>query len=201
MQRLTFVFLSLFICLTLLGNFPITQAQEKKTGEQKAQSSSWIKVAPKDAGFSVLMPSTPKEMIDSVVYGSIKVPASLYMAKMGDASFFAGRVGNFPEQLVTAGYVTGLFENAHRVFFETKGEDGKTNTLPFTKHDISLNGYSGREYVADCGPYKKNDAPCNNTIRVYKVGDNLFIVGMSGTKSILSVELTEKFFSSFTLTQ
>lgn len=200
MQRLTSIYLSLFICLTLLGNFTITQAQEKKIGKQNVQSS-WIKVAPKDTGFSVLMPSAPREILGGIVYDSIKVPTSLYMAKMGEASFFAGRIGDFPEQLVTAGYVKALFENAYRVFFEMKDKDGKKEVWPFIQHDISLNGYIGREYAADCGPYKKDDAPCNNIIRVYKVGNSIFVVGVGGPKSILSAELTEKFFSSFNFTQ
>jgi hypothetical protein len=201
MQRRIILFFSCFTCLILSANYTTTKAQEKDTSNQKIDSSSWIKVTPKDVGFTVLMPSEPKEITDNINYASIKVPTRLYVSTIGEVNFFAGRMGDFPEQLVTAGYFKGLYDNIHRVFFEGKDKDGKTDTMPFTQRDISLNGYSGREYVADCGPYRKTDAPCNNTIRVYKVGDSIFIVGVAGPKSILSAELTDKFFSSFTLSQ
>jgi hypothetical protein len=201
MQRLSFLFLSCFICLFLSGSFFVVQAQEKDSSNKKIDSASWIKVTPKDVGFSVLMPSAPKEIIDNLNYASIKVPTRLYVATIGEVNFFAGRMGDFPEQLVTAGYFNGLYDNMYRVFFEGKDKNGNKNMMPFTQRDISLSEFSGREYIADCGPYRKTDVPCNNTIRVYKVGDSIFVVGAAGPKSLLSVELTDKFFSSFTLTQ
>lgn len=201
MQRLTVLFLSGIISLILSGHLSTAKAQEKNESEQKIQTASWVKVTPQGAGFSVLMPGAPKETIDTVIYGSFKVPTSIYTVTTGKAGFYVGRIGDFPEQLVTAGYIDGLYDNIHRVFFEGKDKDGKTDTMPFTRRDISLDGFGGREYVAGCGPYKEADAPCNNTIRVYKVGDSLFIIGVGGPKSILSTELTDKFFKSLVLTK
>jgi hypothetical protein len=199
MQRLTILFFSFFICLILSGSFSVVQAQAKDSSNQKIDSSSWIKVTPKDAGFTVLMPSAPKEITGSINYASVKVPTRLYVVTIGKVNFFAGRWGDFPEQLVTAGYLNRIYDNIYRVFFEGKDKNGNKDIMPFTQRDISLSGFSGREYVADCGPYKKTDAPCNNMIRVYKVGDSIFVVGVGGPKSLLSAELTDKFFSSFVL--
>lgn len=201
MQRLAISFLTCLICLTLSGISPLVKAQEQKTSEQKVQSDSWIKVAPKDVGFTVLMPAAPQERLSSMEIAAMKVPAFSYTANIGKTTFLVAKWGEFPEQLVTAGYLTVWFDNAHKIFFETKGEDGKKDTMPFTQRDISLSGYSGREYVADCGPYKKIDEPCSNTIRIYKVERSLFVLAVAGPKSTVTAERVDKFFSSFALTK
>jgi hypothetical protein len=199
MSRLTFSILACLICSALFQTSPPAAAQEKTGGRQETPPS-WVKVAPEGAGFSVLMPGSPKETADSINYAAVKVPGLLYDARVGEAVFFAGRFGDFPEQLVKEGYVDLLFENAHKIFFESKRPDGTTDTLRYTVRDITRGGHAGREYNAECGPHKKVDGPCGGVIRVFKSGAGIFVVGFAGPKSILTEELTGKFLSSFALT-
>ena len=200
MRRLTNHSVSVLACLVfgaLLGAFPVAVAQEKSAVE----SDAWVKVAPEGAGFSVLMPGEPTEKISDVVLDSIKVPNRFYMVNNGEASYFASRWGDFHERLVKAGYLDLLFDNMHKVVFESKRKDGTVDTLPFTRRDIKQNGLAGHEYHSECGPFRKTDGPCIAIIRVFKSGDSIFLLGTAGPESILTEELTSKFFSSFALTK
>lgn len=198
MQRLiTYLKFALIIYISCVS----ISAQEQLSNNQNIESASWIKVSPKGAGFSVLMPGTPKEDIAAVEIASKKVPSLSYMVNIGESSFYAQRWGDFPEELVKAGYLDTLFNNVHKVLFEEKGKDGRITSVQFTQRNISLGPYTGREYQAECGPYKKISGPCGSTIRVYKVDRSLFVVGMVGLKQVQLGEQTAKFFSSFTLTR
>jgi len=193
--------LSCLVCFVSSASFACAQEQRKEPDSQRMESPSWTKVAPATGGFIVLMPGAPKEKAAELEIASMKVPTTSYALSLGEAGFFVQRWGDFPEPLVKAGHLDALFYIIHRVFFEMKEQDGKTSSMPFTRTNISLNGNAGHEYQAACGPYKKVSGPCSTTIRVYKVGRSLFIIGSSGPKSAQSDKEVEKFFSSFTLIQ
>jgi hypothetical protein len=200
-MRSFLMFLSCLVCFVSSYSFACAQEQRKEPGSQSMESLSWTKVAPTTGGFIVLMPGTPKEKASDIGIGPMKVPTTSYSLNLGEAGFFVQRWGDFPKPLVKVGLFDALFDSIHRVFFETKEADGKISSMPFTRTNISLNGNAGYEYQAACGPYKKVSGPCSTTIRVYKVGRSLFIIGSSGPKSAQSDEVVEKFFSSFTLIQ
>jgi hypothetical protein len=198
-MRLILTLLSCLLSFVASDSFASAQGQRTAPGSQKIESSSWIKVTPKVGGFTVLMPGTPEEKAADLEIASTKIPTISYSLKLGETNFVVQRWGDFPEPLIKAGYLDGLFANMHRVFFEMKGPDGKTSLLPFTRTDISLDGNTGHEYQAACGPYKKVSGPCSTTIRVYKAGGSIFVVGWSGPKLAQSDEQAQKFFSSFIL--
>ncbi len=168
---------------------------------QKAQIVSWTRFAPKDAGFTVLLPSAPKEAKDNSLLDSVSVPTVLYSANADGVKYFVGRIGDMPEKLVEKGRLDEWFNHADEIYFEYKTKDGKSGSTLKSQKDISLDGYAGREYEADCGPYNKTDTqPCIVRMRVYKVGHSIFVIGLSGPTSILSTEHINKFLQSFTLT-
>ena len=181
-MRSFLMFLSCLVCFVSLDSFAYAQEQRKEPGSQRIESPSWTKVAPTTGGFTVLMPGAPKEKAGIMEIAPLKVPTTSYSLNLGEAGFFVQRWGDFPKPIVKVGYFDALFDNIHRVFFEMKGQDGKTISMPFTRTNISLNGNAGHEYQAACGPYKKVSGPCSTTIRVYKVGRSLFIIGSSGPK-------------------
>jgi hypothetical protein len=105
-----------------------------------------------------------------------------------------------PEKLIKTGYLDAWFDHADKIYFEFEAKDGKSNSTLRSQRDITLEGYAGREYEADCGPYNKPDTQsCIVRMRVYKVGHSIFVIGLSGPTSILSTEHINKFLQSFTL--
>lgn len=173
-----------------------------KEKSQKKPPASWVKVAPTSLGFSVNLPGAPKEESEEFTVGSTKTPSRMYTLKVDDVEYFVGRVGDFSEELIRGGYLDVFLDRAHQIFFELKPEDGKPSSLLTNQRNIFLDGNAGREYEAVCGPHKRVAFDsCVSTLRVYKVGGSLYIIGLVGPKAILSAEHINKFFGSFTITR
>jgi len=185
---------------TLLTTSP-GQTSRPQEENKAAHTVPWIEFAPKGGGFAILFPGTPTEEVDSFQHGSLTLPSHMYSFKVGDVTYFVVRLGDVPERPDSSTFIDDIFNNAYKIFFEYTTKDGKKEITKFTnQRELSLAGRPGLHYETDCGPHKDtNSGSCIAILRVYKSGRSIFVVGLTGPKSILTVDHVERFLRSFSI--
>jgi len=164
---------------------------------QSKGADGWTTFASKTRGFSILFPGTPKESQDYLPIESTKIKTYGVTFQKAESAFFILQIGDVPPDLIQRGLLNQLFENAYKLLLEYKTEDGRTEIGEVSRTEIRLGDHPGYEYSSGCGPYKKNVEKCMTKLRVYKVGQRVYVVGLSGPAAQLPREDVERFFSSF----
>lgn len=202
---------SLILCFVFFGSDVGSGSQIKPSpppgiSQEKnktAASPPWIKFTQESAGFSILFPATPVESVDSFQQDSVTVPTHMYNLKVGEAMYFVVRMGDVPENLASSTFLESFFNNAYKIFFGYTTKDGKEEITNITnQRAVSLGNYLGHHYESECGPKTPTNAePCGVILRVYKTNRSIYVLGLTGSKSILTVDHVNRFLDSFSITQ
>src|SRR5262245_64807347 len=111
----------------------------------------------------------------------------MYNLEINNVTYFVLRFGDVPENTNSSKFLDNFFNDAYKIFFEYTTTDGKKEMTRITnQREFSQGGLIGRHYESDCGPYKTTTPDlCGVTLRVYKSTRSIFVVGLTGTKSII----------------
>lgn len=82
--KLTTTLLPALVCGLVLGQPALFQAAQAQTPATKAQTNQWQTFSPSEAGFSVLMPSQPKEQVQSMDTPAGAIKNYVYTATQQD---------------------------------------------------------------------------------------------------------------------
>ncbi|HLL71822.1 MAG TPA: energy transducer TonB [Pyrinomonadaceae bacterium] len=195
MKVLTFNFRvalsALFCCVALTGT---TSAQEEAV-------SPWVKVAPPNEAFTVMMPRKPVLGEGGGSSGARKVAGYLYSLRHDNTGYmiWSFKAANFPVVLSddSETYLDQCAEMAWSLLiepywqkFKDKSPDELTRYNLTYDGDLPSPGHLGRRYRLELGGQR-------GMTHIYAVGSQIYIVAAAGA----SPEFTgvEKFIKSFTL--
>ena len=150
----------------------------------------WKTFSSVSGGFSILTPGTPieKQLMQETPMGKIFVTTFRINSK--SSSYFIG-YNDYPDDFIRRSNINGLLDGAR------DGSIGNLNGRLLTQHNISVNGYPGREYVAEFMFKKPGDSTVKT--RAYLVNNRLFQISVMSIKGEVSVAQQNKFLNSFTL--
>ena len=147
---------------------------------------TWRQFAPKDAGFKVELPSTPKEKKQQLKVGAGSVEVTLFICEAPkDVTYVIG-VTQFPESDVQGAEEQRL-RNARDA--AVKNAEGK---LAYDRK-VVLAGHPGRELWIST----KEDGMIHS--RIYAVKHRLYQTMAIGSKELIETKETARFLDSFKL--
>ena len=157
-------------------------------------SSSWQRLAPVGAGFSVMMPGLPDEAFKNMTQGPNPVGLREYRFKADDAEYVLGVLLNLPVEITQQpDFAEGYFQLLPLGMIKSAEHAGKNYRLT-AQRSISIKDYPGRQYKFDSPEYT-----C--TMRAYLIGQTVYIMSVESRKASVPLENVERFFSSFALTE
>lgn len=205
MNKKIFSTLLLVVCLAVMTSAAFGQQQQRRrmrsggldnlslpsTGTAIAYTS-WQRVAPAGAGFSVMMPGYPDEMSRDMTREQNAVGLREYRVKAGDAEYIVGVVLNLPVELTQQTDFADRYLQLLPMGLMKSAQHASKNYKLTSQRSISINDHPGRQYKFDAPDYT-----C--TLRAYLTGQRVYIIAVESPKAAVAVEGAEKFFSSFTL--
>jgi hypothetical protein len=110
-------------------------------------SASWQRLQPAGENFSVLVPSDGKQITNSIPFGDQMIEVNYYTSRDGRVVYSlmwtTGPTNSETDSAAINGTLSGFVKGV-AAGYETAG--GKFSCDPRADRDISLSGYSGREF-------------------------------------------------------
>jgi hypothetical protein len=199
MNKKAFSTVALLLCLAAMCGSALAQQQQRSrsggldnlslpsAGVSRAPAS-WQTVAPRGAGFSVLMPGLPQD--ESRDFGEGRVAMRSYRVKAEGMEYAAGVMLNFPSEMMQQpGFAARYFQLVPELM--TVSVEYKDKHYKLTdQRAVSIGDRPGRNYQFD-----STDYTC--TMRVYLGEQSIYIMIVESPKAVVSNANVEKFLSSF----
>jgi len=170
-------------------------------GAQEATSAEWVKVAPPDEAFTVLMPRAPFPLAESGKAGALVVAGQRYSLRHDNAEYtiWSFETKKLPAALSddTESYLDQCAEIAWDLMIEPYWEKFKRDSPEqLMKYNLTYDGalpspgHPGRRYLLNLGEQR-------GITHVYTVGSRVYIVAASGAPHESAG--VERFVKSFAL--
>lgn len=163
-------------------------------GGRMAGAAAGGKFAPAGGGFAVSFPGTPQRTSRKQGYDSMVLHMSNYGLNHEGVGYFVAWVGDMPAAAMQEPMVEEIFySRMEQNLILSAKLSGKTDLAVAARANLSLDGFTGRQYVF-------NSATDIGVLRAYKAGLRFYAVGVFGPKDKFAAPQAVAFLESFKLT-
>jgi hypothetical protein len=163
-------------------------------GGGRGVSGAGVRYEPRGGGFSASFPAAPEKRSQKQDFGSFVMTVSAYGLDHEGMAYFVTWFGDLPLAAMRDPLMDDIFYTRLEHEYTVTGKAaGKGEVTVAARSDISLGGFSGRQYVF-------NSPIAMGVVRGYKVGQRFYMVGVFGDKEGFSAPRAVAFLDSFKLT-
>jgi hypothetical protein len=149
---------------------------------------------PAGGGFAATFPGTPEKSSRKQNYDTFALTVSAYGLDHEGMSYFVTWVGEVPAAAMRDPQLEEIFyTRMEQDLILTAKAANKGDLSVATRSNISLGGFGGRQYVF-------NSQGLMGVLRIYKVGQRFYTVGVFGDKNGFSAQRAVAFLESFKFT-
>lgn len=153
-----------------------------------------VRYEPPGGGFSATFPAPPEKRSRRQDYGSLVLTVSAYGLDYEGVAYFVSWVGEVPAAAMRDPLLEDIFYTRVEQDLILKAKaSGRGEMSVVARTAVALGGFEGRQYVFD----SHTDM---GVLRVYKVGQRFYTVGVFGSKQSYDAHRAVGFLDSFRLT-